>query len=163
MAVIKSTWTVNTAPLEELSHFVDSFDVIGFSLFEQSSAEISPFLLDELKTYPPVPPNSKYKRTFKLRDNWRIDIGQAGAGQFKFEVSNSTDYAVWVVGSLAMAQDAAGRFQRDFHKAHGWQLAGETVSFWFEAFLEDYQTRFEDQLAAFGGFTLKRRARTSLR
>lgn len=159
--VIKQAWKVNTQTYDDLSHFVDSFGQIGFSLFEQSSAEITPFLLDELKFYPPVPPNSRYQRTFKLRDGWYVRIGMVGEGQFKFEVGNDTFYAAFVVGSLAQARDAAARFQRDFHKAHGWLLATDTVTFWWMAFLEDYQGRFETELGKFGTFEGGRRARTA--
>lgn len=162
MAVIKSTWKVNVQPLEDLSYFADSFGEEAFDIFEAVGAEIEPLLLDELRTYPPVPPNSTYRRTYKLRDNWQVRIYAAGSDQFRFEVSNDTDYAVWVVGSLAMAREAAARFQQAFHKANGWQLASDTVTFWYEAFLEEYQQRFEDELAEFGGFTLTRRARTRI-
>jgi hypothetical protein len=160
MAVVKSTWKVDTAALDNLNHFATSFNSMSFSLFEQVSAEIAPPLLNELQHYPPVPPGSKYIRTFRLRDGWRVDIGAAGDGKFRFEVSNNVDYTVWVVGSLATAREAAARFQRDFHRAHGWFLATDTVTFWFNAFMDEYQERFDAQLASFGITTGGRRART---
>lgn len=162
MAVVKSTWKVDTRALDELSHFASSFNAQAFTLAEQVGAEIAVPLLNELQHYPPVPPGSKYLRTFKLRDGWRIDIGQAGGGQFRFEVSNSTDYTVWVVGSLATAREAAARFQRDFHRANGWFLATDTVTFWFNAFMEEYRERFNAQLSEFGMASGSRRARTRL-
>lgn len=162
MAVIKQAWKVNAQTYDELSHFVDDFGQIGFSLFEQSSAEIAPLMLEDLSAYPPVPPNSKYKRTYRLRKGWTVSIGMVGEGQFKFEVSNNVDYTVWVVGSLAQARSAAADFQRDFHAEHGWRLATDIVSIWWAAFLEDYQGRFEDELGRFGTFESGRRARTRL-
>lgn len=162
MAVVKSTWKADTRALDDLSHFASSFDAMTFSLAEQVSAEIAPPLLNELQTYPAVPSGSRYIRTFKLRDGWRVDIGEAGKGQFRFEVSNSTDYTVWVVGSLATAREAAARFQRDFHRAHGWFLATDTVTFWFNAFMDEYRERFDAQLSEFGMASGGRRARTRL-
>jgi hypothetical protein len=161
MAVIKQNWDVNVQPLEELSHFAESFSEEAFEIFVDVASEIEVPLLDELKHYPPVPPNSTYERTNKLRDNWVVRIYAAG-NEFRMEVSNSIDYAIWVVGSLARIREAAADFQRTFHKANGWQLATDTVQFWYEALLEEYQSRFEDELAEFGSFTLKRRATTRI-
>lgn len=162
MAVIRQRWTVNVTPLEDLSYFVASFGELAFELFEQAGAVIESPLLDELRDYPPVPPNSTYERTYKLRDNWRVRIYANGTDEFVFEVSNDTGYAVWVVGSLATVRETAARFQREFHRAHGWILARDTVQFWYEALLEAFQSRFEDELETFGGFTVSRRARTRL-
>jgi hypothetical protein len=162
MAVIKQAWKVNVQPLEDMAEFAGNLDDKAFQLFEQSTAEIEQGLMDDLRTYPAVPPNSTYERTYKLRDNWSASIGQAGDGLFKFEVSNDTDYAVWVVGSLAQMREAAARFQQEFHRDNGWELATDKVTRWFNRLLEDYQSRFENELAEFGGFTLKRRARTRI-
>lgn len=150
---VRQTWTFNTQPIDGLVHFIDSIDQIAYDIFAQSAAEIEAPLLDELRTYPPVPADSKYVRTFKLRDGWRIEIAQAGSGQFIFRVTNDVEYTQFVVGSLALANAAASRFQRDFHANNGWQLASPTIQFWFEAFLEEFQGRFLRELGQFGTIT----------
>lgn len=150
---VQQKWTINTKPIEDLSHFIDSLDQITYDLFAQTTAEIEPLMLDELRAYPPVPAGSKYVRTFRLRDGWRIEIAQAGSGQFIFRVTNDVEYTQFVVGSLALANAASARFQRDFHKANGWQLASPTITFWFEAFLEEFQERFLRELGQFGTIT----------
>jgi hypothetical protein len=156
---IKQNWLVNAQPYADLMHFVDSFEDMAYGLFVETAAEIEPLLLDELRHYPPVPPGSKYIRTFRLQNGWFVDIIQSG-GEFLFQVGNDVEYAQFVVGSLAQAVAAAARFQRDFHKAHGWQLGAETVTFWFEAFMEEYRGRFNAELAKFGTTSGGRRAST---
>lgn len=158
---ISQKWVVNTKPLDDLAHFADSFEQIAFGVFDEVAQEIEPLLLDELRHYPPVPPGSTYIRTFRLQEGWHVFILQQ-AGSFIIRVSNEVEYSQWVVGSLAQAIAAAAAFQRVFHREHGWQLATETVTFWFEAFMEAFEQRFADELGQFGTFTSRRRARTRL-
>lgn len=161
MVVITQAWLVSTDPLDDLIYLANSFGQIGYDIFQQTAAEIEPFLLEELRHYPPVPPGSKYVRTFKLREGWAVRIGQVGVTQFRFDVYNRTHYSAWVVGSLAQNRAIAESFQREFHRANGWQLATDTVTFWFQAFLELYQEKFDGVLAGYGTLKTKRRARTS--
>jgi len=163
MVVVKQAWKVNAEPLGQGAELIANFQTRAFSLFEQEAAEVAPDLLTDLQFYPAPPPNSTYERTYKLRDGWQMFIGQVSGSLFKFEVSNSVGYTQWVVGSLAQARSAAARFQRDFHRSNGWELATDKVTFWFQKLKASYQARIEEELTRDGIFTLKRRARTRLR
>lgn len=162
MPVVKQRWTVDAQPFDELSHFARSFGEFAFDIYEETAAEIEPEMLADLQFYPPVPPGSKYVRTFKLRDSWVIRIYPVSESEFVFEVSNDAGYTQWVVGSLAQSVEAAARFQRDFHKKNGWILATETVTFWFETFLDLYESRFDQALGQFGSSSVNRRATTRI-
>lgn len=58
-------------------------------------------LADELRKYPPPPPNSKYKRTYKLQRGWQVGFGQANDVGGMFHATNNVSYAPYVQGTPA--------------------------------------------------------------
>lgn len=156
--MIRSKWTINTKPLDDLAEFAGDFARIAADIGEDVYRSIEDDLVDELRYYPPPPPNSSYQRTFKLRDGWEVSYGRDGNG-FSVRVSNDTSYSRYVVGSLAQARSAAASFQADVHKGR-WVLAADTVGFWFESFMQEYEARFAAELSKFGTSTTRRRAYT---
>lgn len=148
---------------EGLEHFADEITDMVYSLALDSAELVKPFLLDELRFYPPVPPNSKYVRTFRLKRGWKVELERRGRDRVAFAVSNDTPYTQWVVGSLAQDTARARSYQQDFHAAHGWPLATETVKFFFEAYQEDFDKRFDGELLArFTSTRFSQRAQTRL-
>jgi hypothetical protein len=156
--VIRARLSTNTKPLDDLAEFAGDFARIAADIGEDVYLSIEDDLVDELRYYPPPPPNSSYQRTFKLRDGWEVSYGRDGNG-FAIRVENDTSYSKYVVGSLAQARAAAASFQADVHKGR-WVLAADTIGFWFEAFLAEYQTRFTAELSKFGTTSTSRRAFT---
>lgn len=58
-----------------------------------------------VKYYPPKPPKSKYIRTYKLRDGWKLDKNGAG-----IRIINSVLYAPYVQGDDMQAWMHIGRW-----------------------------------------------------
>lgn len=156
--MIRARLTINTKPLDDLTEFAGDFARIAADIGEGVYRSIEDDLVDELRYYPPPPPNSTYQRTFTLRDGWEVSYGRDGNG-FAIRVANETSYSKYVVGSLAQARATAASFQAEVHKGR-WVLAADTVAFWFEAFLEEYQSRFTAELSKFGTTSTNRRAFT---
>ena len=158
---IKVAITANVAPLDGLEAYMEQFpkkaQAIGKDVYEQ----IKPLLLDELRFYPPVPPRSRYVRTFRLRNNWTVTFESLADG-FKMSIQNSTAYAQWVVGSLAQNEAAAKRFQQPFHAKNGWPLATQTSAFWFDAFVDEFTKAFLADIGEFAKTTFGRRAVTRI-
>ena len=157
--VVKITVTGTVEPLDALKAWLNDIQDTGRDLAEQVWQEIRVPLLDELRFYPPVPPNSRYRRTFRLRRGWAAVLERTTDG-YRIVVSNDTRYTQWVVGSLAQNRNAAARFQQDFHNRNGWPLATDTVTFWINAFDEEYEKAFNAELDGFAQTYNKRRAFT---
>ena len=157
---VRTTLKTISEPDKNLEHFVDDFTSIAQELGNKAFAKIREPLLDELKFYPPALPNSRYVRTYRLRRGWKAGIARLGTDRFGFVVSNDVEYTVFVVGSLAQAESAAARFQADVHKGR-WLLATKTVKFWFEAYLEELEKEFANELSDFGTIRNVQRAFTS--
>ena len=71
------------------------------------------------RKYPPPPPGSKYVRTFKLQNSWRMSP-ISGVGTIRASVySNGTanagygDYAPYVMGATKQASIHQGRWKTD--------------------------------------------------
>lgn len=156
--MIKITARTNTQVLEDFNAFADSFDALAADIGERVFNQIHDDFLDELHYYPAPRPNQRYKRTFRLRDGWEVAY-QRNTGGFLVTVTNGVPYAKFVVGSLAQARAAAASFQAWMHKGR-WPLAAETVAFWLEAFEDEFKTAFNQELAAFGTTSSRRRAFT---
>jgi hypothetical protein len=156
--MISSKLTTNTRVLDDLSAFADDFSRMAADIGQRAFDQINEPLLDELRYYPPPRPNQKYVRTLRLRDGWTVEYRRASGG-FQIVVGNKTPYAKFVVGSLAQARAAAASFQAWMHKGR-WPLASETVTFWMEAFHEEFRKEFNQELAQFGGASSSRRGFT---
>lgn len=73
--------------------------------------------LNFLKTYPPVPGGSSYKRTGDLSRGWSSGGGAKIVGDdLKIILTNSMDYMVWVQGR----RRSAGPKQRALFARYGW-------------------------------------------
>lgn len=158
LLVIRSRWKVNTKVLDDLAAFAGDFTRIAGDIGEDLINQFDDGLLDELRYYPPPPANSSYVRTYRLREGWTVTIQRESEG-FSIIINNPTPYAKYVVGSLATARATAASFQADIHKGR-WPLTTDTVSFWFEGYLEAYQARFMNELGKFGTISSSRRAFT---
>lgn len=152
----------NTEALEGLEVYLDDLQENAKTVARATFNKVEPFILDELRFYPPVPPNSTYKRTFRLRQGWHLEFDETSGG-FRFVIRNRVPYTQWVVGSLAQKPSVAARFQRDYHARNGWPLATETASFWIDAFAETFNDDFVGELGEFASTSITRRAATRIR
>lgn len=75
---------------------------------------------------------------------------------FQFIVSNLTKYTPWIVGSLAKVRSIAAQFQRDFHQRNGWPLAVDTIDFWFDVFITEFEDEFDNRLSEFASRKTRR-------
>ena len=189
---ISTQLNIDIQPIEELSYFLDDFQLEVYRIAEYTSAEVQPFLIDELGYYPPrrqYPAdyplewtserqrkfvmaklrrenNIPYRRTYRLRAGWRVGLSRVGGG-FAFRVENASDYAQFVVGSLAKDTSRAQAYQQQFHRKTGWVLASDTIAFWFDAFTERLNENVQQELGYIAGdgtarrstYTPRRRAR----
>jgi hypothetical protein len=153
--------TSNVRALEDLAVYFDDIAANSREVAERVYREISGDFIADLQFYPPVPPNSRYRRTFRLRRGWTIELAFEG-NETRLIVRNRTRYTQWVVGSLAQDRNAAGRFQRAFHARNGWPLATDTVKFWFDAYAEEFEREFRRELGEFAETAIKRRAATRI-
>ncbi len=156
---VRTTLKTISEPDKDIVQFADDFARLSKKIGQRAFKKIEIPLLDELRFYPPERPNQRYVRTYRLQRGWKAGIVQLGVNSFGLVVSNDTDYTAFVVGSLAQAISAAARFQADVHR-NRWQLATETVKFWFEAYLEELNKEFESELAQFGTIRNSQRAFT---
>ena len=62
-----------------------------------------------LKWYPAKPPNSKYIRTFNLRNSWYINESNSDWG--RVQIGNTMPYAPFVVGDKEQAWMHVGRWR----------------------------------------------------
>jgi hypothetical protein len=162
--VIRARLKTDTKVLDGLSNYAARFDQraaeIGERVYESLEAE----LLDDLKRYPAPPANSKYKRTYRLRNAWRSEIAPSTGG-FTIEIVNDAvsargvEYSKYVVGSLAQDRAQAAKAQAWMHKGR-WPLAVDTVDAFYELFLEAYDIGFREDLSSYGSTSSSRRAYT---
>jgi hypothetical protein len=162
--MIRSHWKIDTKVLDGISNYAARFDERAFEIGQRAYEKLADDVLDELQIYPPPPPNSKYVRTYRLRNGWRIGIIPATGG-FTIEILNDAtdkrgvEYSKYVVGSLAQARTTALKAQAWMHKGR-WPLAADTINAWFELFMEEYLAEFQRDLANFGSTSSSRRAFT---
>jgi hypothetical protein len=155
---ISSKWKVNVKPIDDLAAFAGSMTQVVQEEAEESFGVIGDDLLDELRYYPAPPPNSTYVRTFELRNGMKVGFSRTSEGA-QVEARNDVRHAKPVVGSFAQDVSAAGAFQAAIHRGR-WPLVSQTLSFWFEAYTEDFDARFFKRLGGFGTSTVTRRAFT---
>lgn len=159
--MIRSSQITDLTVEKGLELFADEITDMVYDIAQDSAELVKPFLLAELQFYPPKPAGSKYVRTYKLKRGWRVLLVRQGRDRVDFVVENDVRYAPWVVGTLAFDVGRARSYQRDFHARHGWPLATETTQFFFEAYQEDFEKRFDAVLRRI--VTAKTRARAYTR
>jgi len=142
----RSVTTIN--PLDDFIDYVDSIESFVQDIGRDTFDKVRNPFLSALRFYPPVPPGSRYKRTFRLRRGWKLFI-QTMVNGFELIVSNLTKYTPWVVGSLAKVRSAAAQFQRAFHRKNGWPLAVDIIDMWFDIFISEFEDEFDSQLSEF--------------
>jgi hypothetical protein len=150
---VRSETTIDV--IDDFVEYIDGFTTLVQDIGRDTFDKVRDPFLSELRFYPPVPPGSRYKRTFRLRRGWKLFIETLVNG-FQFVVSNLTKYTPWVVGSLAKVRSVAAQFQRDFHKRNGWTLAVDTIDMWFDIFITEFETEFDSQLSEFATRRTKR-------
>lgn len=130
-----------TEALDKLNGYLTTFDDHARKIFYETGVEvfdeIRAQLLTALQFYPPVPPNSTYKRTFRLKRGWQVDL-QLANDTITLVVFNPTPYTKWVVGTLTNVDAVARATQAAFHTRNGWPIALDTTRFWFDK----YKTAF---------------------
>lgn len=127
----------NTTPLAELIGYIEDVDQrvlqVAATVALEAFNDIRQQMLNALQFYPPVPPGSTYKRTFRLRRGWQVDLSIKG-NEIALVVFNPTRYTKWVMGDFETVVAKAARTQREFHRRNGWPLTIETSLFWFDKF-----------------------------
>lgn len=86
----------------------------------------------DLAQYPPIPPQSTYRRTGTLGKTWtaaRPDITASGA-KFEGSIGNSTPYGPWV---------QASEFQTWYHGKAGWKTDEQAI----QEHAQDAKERFD--------------------
>lgn len=156
--MIRSRIRSDTRVLTGLSNYAARFNERVTQAGEAAYNQLADVLLDDLRTYPPPPPNSTYVRTFALRNGWVLGILKDSGG-FAIELSNKVPYAKYVVGSLAQSLEAAGAFQAMIHKGR-WPLASETFAAFRDLFLEAFNAEIAKELKDYGTVTTSQRAYT---
>lgn len=162
--MIRSYLKNDTRVLDSISNYADRFSQRALDIAERVYDRLADDALDDLRKYPPPPPNSKYKRTYRLRNGWRMELVPA-AGGFTIEFINDArdkrgvSYPKYVQGSLARARAVAAKWQAWMHKGR-WPLAVDTVNAFYELFTEAYQEEFKKDLADFGVTSTSRRTFT---
>jgi hypothetical protein len=141
----------DTVVLTALNGYLDKLDAnalrIARNVAIEAFQEIRQQMLTALQFYPPVPPGSKYKRTYRLRRGWIVDLSLTG-DTIALVITNPTTYTRYVVGALTNQTALAALAQRDFHRANGWPLALDTAHIWFDKFTDAFIEAFVQAIIA---------------
>lgn len=151
--MIQTIFDVNVEAIDEIAAHIESFNDIAFEIGQEIVDDTGRELEARLEAEPgPVQYPVEWKspaqlrmfwatdgfgrgigapRSHTLSRSWEVKVERMGAG-FTFTVRNPTDYAQFVVGSLARGIRNPGRFQQPFHQNTGWPLASVIVEFWLE-------------------------------
>lgn len=134
-----------TKRLDELEVYFKNFDgnviKVAYKVAVAVFDEIRVEMLTALQFYPPVPPGSRYKRTFRLKRGWIVDL-HLHDNVLDLVVTNTTPYTGDVVGRLTTVQAEAEAMQEWFHRQNGWPLALNTTRFWFDKFRDAFIKAF---------------------
>lgn len=107
---------------------------------QETSREINetyiPSLITDLRIYPPKPPGSRYKRTYKLRYGWTARVVvriQRDGGFMRLQVTNTVRYRPYVQGLIGVGTSRSSLYRyikpiRKYHLANGWQPAAPIIS-----------------------------------
>lgn len=162
--MIRSRWIIDTSVLDSLSNYAARFDTRALEIVEPIFDSLHDDVLDDLRQYPAPPPNSRYKRTYRLYNSWQVNLVPATGG-FTIEILNDArdkrgrPYSKYVKGSFAKARATAAKAQAWMHKGR-WPLAFDTVEAFYELFMEEYQAEFTKDLVNYGTTNVTRRAYT---
>ena len=156
--MIRSRIKTDTRVLSGLSNYAARFDQRVYEAAERSYNKLADEFMDDIRQYPPPPPNSEYERTFDLRNGWTLGIRRE-AGSFVIELFNKVAYVKYVMGSLAQALSVAASFQARVHQGR-WRLASEIFAAFRDLVLEDFNIELAQELTAYGTVTTSQRAYT---
>lgn len=175
--MIRFDANVNTSPVEALLNRLEGVNALVSDIGREVAADYTPILERELATN--VPPKRRkedkikwtsdkqrkayfatngfnsgipYQRTGGLANAWKIDVTNEG-GLFAIRVSNLMNAAKYVYGTLAKNPAAARRPQQQFHRDQGWPLAVDIIRPMIDDMLEDFKTRFKDEIGDLGSVT----------
>lgn len=169
--MIRTTATVDTAPIDDLMHFIASQNAMVADIGREVIAQYGDQALSHLQAEPPSPKyplqwaserqrkfvmamlrknnNLPYQRTHELSQAWVIkDLTENGV--FSIVIENPAKAAKFVYGSLAKNESAAGRFQQKMHKATGWQSGSVTANYWMNVMKDAFIERYHQRIAEFG-------------
>lgn len=156
---------------DELKVFIDGFLTLVREIGDEITREITSDFLDELQATPPKVKypiqwtSEKQKRAFfatkgfgrgiptqrtgKLQSSWRI-IGKMVNGKYVLAVTNPESYLPFVVGGINFkSPKQAIQPMQQFHRNTGWQPVQDTVVFWYDAFQELFDKRYDKILREF--------------
>jgi len=122
--LIRIDSAVDLKPLDDLTRFAQRYPQY-VNRIVKSVANEAPTLLSQLQFYPPVPAGSKYKRTFKLRDGYRVEVFMR-ANQIFIESRNTSDRKRHLY--------VKGRRQTLKHRQTGWQKDDAIIKAWLARF-----------------------------
>ena len=125
---------LSVEPIEGLQRSVAEFNTVIERVVQETFEQTKPQLLELLRFYPPKPPNSTYRRTFRLKKSWYANLLISG-DDVSIYIGNTAPYASDVVGALARNLNTARQFQQVFHSNNGWPLAQRTIDDWLDDFI----------------------------
>lgn len=140
--------------LERFSRFLGDYQPVVSQLAREAFTVVEVPFSNDLRDYPPVPPGSRYKRTYRLKRGWIVRLVEQD-NAYQVVVSNPTVYTKWVMGSF----DQRRSYQTAVHRRNGWRLADNIVTYWFAEYQSELRTRFARYLQGYAIFTVKRRNR----
>jgi hypothetical protein len=155
--MFRTRYEVNVKAYNELKRFgqfLGDYQPVVSQLTKEAFQVVEVPFADDLRDYPPVPPGSRYKRTFKLKRGWIVRLVDVGDSH-QVIVSNPTFYTKWVMGSF----DQRRNYQTALHRRNGWRLANNIVVYWFAEYQSELRMRFARYLQGYAIFTVKRRNR----
>lgn len=142
-----------TEPLDRISQYITTIDdkarKIAYTVAVEVFDELRVQMLEALQFYPPVPPGSRYKRTFRLRRGWQLDLqvnAITGGVSVALVTFNPTPYTAKVVGTLSNVDAIARATQKAFHARNGWPIALDTARFWFDRFKDAFIEAFVEAI-----------------
>jgi hypothetical protein len=100
----------------------------------------------------------RYQRTFDLREGWTAEVVTSGSGVI-LRVGNSAGAVKFVVGSLNFRSLGEAREPQQRFHADRWQLAAETVRFWFAVAQKEMTDQVNQAFGDLVSFEVKRRSR----
>ena len=141
--MIRSRVIVNTRPLDDLDTGIRNYENQAFKAAEAEYAAMQPAMESDMRFYPPKPPKSKYRRTYRLRRGMKTRLIRRG-DRIDIVAESEAPYSKWVVGTF----DRRRKFQTRQHRDNGWALVASTVDRYQQRFRTGYRQRMSK---VFGG------------
>ena len=184
--MIRVRASYDATPIEEIAHFVDSFNDLVEEVGNEAYLAVEDGLVRELRFQPPrrswpgdypiewtsekqrkayfatngfgggIP----YERKGRASKSWIVEDIRS-PGKFEIKVSSSWKDAEYVYGTLNMRSLREAKLpQQRYHQITGWVAAAETVRKWFDVSDEEFRAAFDRIIdRELGKYIKKRRSR----